>query len=201
MRLHFKPAGQDVRLLVIHSTAEPLGEHTAKALDKALVPGIVRVGIHRAADFRELVSMIDKAEPFNVLLLIAHGDNADFKFWLHGDKDASGQRLGVNPMELKAALGDKAHDTLIMFGVCHHGTEELAEAMVEHAGALASVAVRPGEKISKDDIAIHFATFLNAMQAAKTIGVGPYELAGFLRDSVPKELFKRLAIVPDLPGQ
>jgi hypothetical protein len=196
VRIYFKEPGDDVRLLIVHSTADDLGHKTAEALRGFLAPAVVVVGVERCADFRGLLRIVAAAKPFNVLLVIAHGNATSNRVRLFGDVDAAGNVLRVSVGELKAALEGHADDILALFGVCHFGTDDLAEAMVEQAGALACVAPKPEHTITDRDIISGFGTLLNAMQAGKKMGIGPHELTGFVRDSVPKEMFQRLSIRP-----
>lgn len=196
IKIHFKDANEDVRLLIVHSTEDDLGQNTVDALRKFLAPAVVVVGVERCADFRELVRIVAEAKPFNVLLVIVHGDDKDHRFWLHADKDAAGNELGVNVGELKAALEGRVDDILALFGVCYFGTEDLAEAMVEQAGVLACIAPKPDQTISDQDVISGYGTLINAMQAGKKMAIGPHDLTGFVRNSVPKEMFQRLSIRP-----
>jgi hypothetical protein len=195
---HFKPAGQGVRLLVMHSTQNCLGKKTAKRLIKSLSPDAIIVGVERAADFREFVNIVGSADPFNILLVIAHGDKRDHKFWLHADQDVHGNELGVNVGELKAALEGKADDILALFGVCYFGTEDIADAVVNQAGALACVAPIATETITSGQIITGYGNLINAIHGAKDKPIGPYELTELVRASVPEAMYKILSIKPDL---
>lgn len=194
----FKPADEDVRVLIVHSTAEPLGHWVAAELRKALAPAVVVIGVEKVADFRALSEVVRAKRGFNVLVLVAHGREHGSLIRLADDTDAAGNVLRVNPGQLFAALHGAVDDCLVLFAVCHAGSEDLAEAMTINAGAMAVVAPKPDQVIKAGDVISGYGTLLNAMQAGKKMAIGPHELAGFVRDSVTKEMFKGLAVRPEV---
>ena len=191
----FKPSGEPVRLAVAHSTADDLGQRTLDLLRSNLSAGIELVEAVRIADFRELLSFLRQCPPFNVFLLMAHGLRVTNTVRLYEDVDRAGRPLRVNVGEL-TLLAPALSDRLCVFGVCHFGTQELAQAVCDGAGALACVAPRPSCAISRTDIGQHFAAFLNRLQAHQDVDIGVGELRDLLRESVPPALFENLSIAP-----
>jgi len=198
VNLAFKPAGDDVRLLIIHSTKDDLGKKTATALCGALSPNVQIVGIEQVADFCSVKQIIATAQPFNILLIVAHGDHADHKFWLHGDNDLHGNELGVSAGELKALFECEVDDKLLIFGVCYAGTDDLATLMVDQGGALACVAPKPNATINDSQVINGYGHLLNDIQSKKAIDVGPYELQQLFHGPTLQQLLPSMSVSPQV---
>ncbi len=151
-----------MKLLLLHSTGDNLGSNTAQLLKERLSKNI-KVTECRIANFSELSEAIANND-FNVLLLLAHGDDAKGRVWLYNDVDQNGSELSVNVGQLATALMGSVDNKLCLFGVCHFGTKDLADAVREMASALVSIAPMHNYSISQDDIVNHYGDFLNAMQ-------------------------------------
>ena len=193
----FKPEGDPVRLAVAHSTEDDLGQRTLDLLQSKLSADVQLVGSERIADFRELLSFLSHCPTFNVFLLMAHGRRVTNTVRLYDDVDNDGRPLRVNVGEL-SLLSDQFSNRLCLFGVCYFGTEELAEAVCDRAGALACVAPRPSYDITRTDIGEHFAAFLNLLQTNQHVAIGVGDLRGLLQQSVPTALYGNLSIFPRL---
>lgn len=196
--LHFKKSGDDVRLLVIYSTEDGLGKNIAKELCDKLSPAVEIVSVEEATNFRSLSDIIDENSDFNVLLVIAHGDKLNHKFWLHEDEDSQGNELGISAGELKAILEGKVDDKLVMFGTCYCGTDDLASLMLGHVGVLACVAPKPNCTITDIQVAEWYSWLLNKIQAAKANDVGPYELKDFTSHPDFVKSLKILSVSPQV---
>ncbi len=159
--LVFKPAGEDVKVLILHSTEDQVGKDTADGLVYGLKRDVKVVGNHDVPNFKTLTKVIhQKKDSFNVLVLIAHGGKSDNLPFLYDDGY-------LRYHELKAALEGKVDDKLCLFGVCYLGTNDLAEWICNEAGAMACIAPQPNVEICQCDIEVGFETLLNKMQEQK----------------------------------
>jgi hypothetical protein len=192
----FKPSGEDVRLLILHSTKDALGEKTSKALTQKLSSGVVVVDTKPLQDFRSLRSALENVNKFNALLIIAHGDKANHEFWLRNDADASGRKLGINAGELKAALEGKVDDKLILFATCYAGTDDLMRLMVEQAVALVCVAPKSGATISNVAVIDGYSMLLNKIQAQKAAAVGAAEIHAIMSDTKLQRVLPNVSVWP-----
>jgi len=187
----FKPQGEDVRILVLHSTKNDLGKDTVALLRSNLNPKIA-VAEHRIPSLSDLATMPQPQERHHVVLLVVHGDSASNQAWLFGDVDVNGEDIGTNAGVLRAASDGLLDDCLCLLGVCHFGQDLLQEAIVDRGGALACVAPKPGCTISKLDIGNEFAKLLNAMQTRRSLDIGVDDLEGLLRSTLTDDLYQRL---------
>ena len=190
----FKHKGDDVQLLIAHSTQDKLGNLTVEDLKKKLNQGVNIVAEERIASFAELVALMQKDISFNVFLLLAHGDKLTNATWLYDDKDLVGRELSVNAGELSAALKDHIDDKLCLFGVCYFGTDDLAKAICDTAGALACIAPKPDSDISRSEIVEGYGSLLNKLQALSHRDVGHDLLHSDLVNSMPQDLVNRLSV-------
>lgn len=190
----FKRSGDDVQLLIAHSTQDELGDRIVDGLDGKLNKDVNIVAEERIASFAELVALMQRGIPFNVFLLLAHGDKLTNAAWLYDDKDLVGRELSVKLGELSAALEGHVDDKLCLFGVCYFGTDDLAEAICDTAGALACIAPKPDSKIFHSEIVEGYGSLLNRLQALSHMDVGHDLLHSDLVKSMPQHLVTRLSV-------
>lgn len=160
---------QKLNALIVHSTKNELGLETADAIKKK-ADTAVGLEIARASTYAELIGILNKANPFTVFVLIAHGDKATHSAWLCADLDDDGRELALGFAEqttLRAYLKDK----VCVFGVCRFGAKTLADAIVGHDGAVFALAAHPGNTLRGPDVATAAASLLNAMQHSKPSAV------------------------------
>jgi len=189
----FKPAGEDLRLLIVHSTEDGLGRNTATALRDKLNNGIT-VTEQPVATFDDLAQMVRPQDGFHVVLLMAHGDEATNRTWLFGDVDINGNDVGTNAAILKAGLDGLTDDSLCLFGICHFGQDLLKAAIIDQGGALACIAPNTANTISNTDIATGFSVLLNELQARKC-DVSIDDLDGILDDKFSDDLRQKLVVI------
>jgi hypothetical protein len=192
--LTFKPAGEGIRLLLLHSTQDSLGQVIAGQLRQRLDPGII-VSQRRVANFGELLTRVEEADDFNVLMLVAHGDDVQHHVWLYNDINQQGNEMSVNIGEMVIALKNHVLDKLCLFGVCHFGTEDMAQAICMQACALACIAPKPNYAIKGLQVVNHFSVFLNAIQAHANVDVDVNDLHNQLKSSLGN-LLPHLSIFP-----
>jgi hypothetical protein len=182
----FKPAGDDVRLVIAHSTADNLGQETVNALKKELAAGVLVVAEGRIGTLTELLDLVQKAGPFNVLLVVAHGNKGLNAARLFADVDPDGKPVRLKAGELALFEGSLA-DKLCLFGVCYYGSEDLATAVVDRAMALACIAPKPTDTITNLDIINGFSALLNELQVRKVNDIGTGELGPVLIPKLDKK--------------
>lgn len=190
----FKPAGDGVRVLVVHSTSDNLGQDTTMKLLSNLKPEIA-VTEERVSTLADLATRLYPAQGFHVVVLIAHGDKASNKAWLFGDVDVDGNDIGTNAGVLKAALDGLLDNCLCLFGVCYFGQDLLREAIIDQGGALACIAPKPDCTISNSNIQDEFAALLNEMQVRKTVDIGVDNLGELLKKTLSCDLHKKLMVI------
>ncbi len=189
----FKPAGEDLCLLIVHSTDDGLGQSIADALQAKLSNGI-KVTKKRVATLGDLAQMDRPNDGFQVVLLIVHGDKATNQAWLFGDADINGNDIGTNAAILKAGLDGLIDDSLCLFGICYFGQDLLKAAIIDQGGALACIAPNVESTISNIDIQTGFAALLNELQARKG-DVSIDDLGGILDDKLSDDLRQKLVVI------
>lgn len=192
----FKPAGEDVQLLVAHSTEDKLGGAIVERLKTNLNQDVRVVAEERIASFAEWGQMMKKNYQFNVFLVIAHGDELTNATWLYNDKDVAGHELSVNTGELLVTLNGYVENKLCLFGVCYSGTDDLATAIHKRALASACIAPKPNSTITGSEIADGYGSLLNRLQEMSSSDVGWEGLHSGLVRAIPEPLVKKLSIVP-----
>ena len=160
---------QELNALIVHSTEDKLGQKIAERIRKTVDPD-VGLQIERAATYSDLVTVLEKAEPFSVFVLIAHGDNKTHSAWLFADLDANGNELSLGVPE-QATLRDYLKDKVCVFGVCYFGVATLAKVLVGHDGAIFALASKPQNTLTGFDVATAAASLLNAMEGTKPSSV------------------------------
>jgi len=190
----FKPQGKDLRVLIVHSTKDDLGQSIVTTLRKGLTKKIV-VKEERVARLACLATMPRPQDRFHVVLLIAHGDKDKNQLWLFGDVDAHKKDIATNAGVLGAALDGMIGDSLCLFGICHFGQGPLREAIVDQGGALACIAPKPGCTITKGDIETGFAVLLNELQARRHLDISIDDLDDILTDRLSAGLQQKLVVV------
>ncbi|MGA2584998.1 MAG: hypothetical protein ABSG31_17125 [Tepidisphaeraceae bacterium] len=185
----FKAAGEDVRLVIAHSTADKLGQETVDALKKKLAPGVVVVAERRIGTLAELLDLVQSAGRFNVLLVVAHGNKGLNAARLFADLDSDGKPVRLKAAEL-ALFEGLLDDKLCLFGVCYYGSEDLASAVVDRAMALACIAPKTTDTITNLDIINGFSSLLNELQARKVNDIGTGELGPLLIPKLDKKFGK-----------
>jgi hypothetical protein len=176
---NFKKAGEDVRVVIAHSTKNALGQDTIDAF-RAKLGDVVVVAEARVGTLKELLELVQSADDFNVLLVVMHGDGVENEAHLFADVDVHGKPLGLKGAEL-ALLAGSLDDKLCLFGICHFGTADLAQAVCS-AGALVCIAPKPGKRISNIEIIDGFSALLKKMQEQKGAEFGVENLD---RDLLP----------------
>lgn len=188
-----KRAGEDLRVLVLHSTEDDLAQQAVDLLRGNLSSGIT-VTEQRIKTLRDLISEPRPTEAYHVVVLIAHGDKKHHRVWLFGDADIDGNELGTGISVLTAALDGLLNDCLCLFGVCYFGQELMKMALVDHGGALACVAPKASNTISVGDIGNGFAKLLDALQARKHNGVHADEIEFLCQQSIPEAVYNKLIV-------
>ena len=192
----FKPSGKNVRVLLISSTDDLVGELAISAVSNNLHKDVEVVNELRVSDFRELYSVVNDSGDFNVLVFVAHGKEEDNTTKLFADFDESGRPLRLNVGGLAAVLQDKVSDVLCLFGVCYFGTEDLAEAICNQVGALACIAPKPDYAIEYNEIGSVFSLLLNKIQESKHMDFDIDLLHEYLLPCLDQNLLKELSIFP-----
>lgn len=190
----FRPAGENLRILIVHSTENDLGKNTARQL-RANLKAEIEVAEQGVSTLGDLMKLPRPNQGYHVVLLIAHGDKASNQVWLFGDIDVGGNDIGTNVALLKIALDGLLDNSLCLFGVCHFGDVFLKATVIDQGGALACIAPKPGCTISKVDIQCGFADLLNEIQCRKNIDVGVGDLHDLLNEFVSDELRRKLSVI------
>lgn len=189
----FKPADENLSVLIAHSTAGNLGECTAEVLRDTLDAG-VHVEIRRITNFSDLVALEDVLTACHVFILLAHGRTSDNTVRLFDDFDVDGRALRVNVGEMKAALEGRVADKLCLFGVCHYGTQDLADAVCKQAGAVACIAPKPPCTIGAIECVSAFSCILNEMQEQRQMPFDTQLLHEHLMPKVRTEIQAKLNV-------
>lgn len=192
----FKPSGENVRVLLISSTSDTLGEYATSLIRSNLNSEIVVVDEDSTVNFSGLNSIISDSDDFNVLVFVAHGKKDDNTTRLSGDMDSDGRILRLNVAQLATALKGKVNNILCLFGVCYLGTDDLAEAVCVNAGALACIAPKPTYAITCGNIGTAFSSLLNKMQESKQMDFNIDLLHEYLLPCLDQNLLKELSIFP-----
>jgi len=129
-----------------------------------------------------LIEVLEKAKPFSVFVLIAHGDKTTHSAWLCADVDAKGNELSLGVGE-QSTLRDYLKDKVCVFGVCCFGSTTLAEAIVAHDGAIFVLASKPQNTLTGQDVATAATSLLGAMEDVKPSSI---TLELLVRLCVPK---------------
>ena len=172
---------QQLCALIVHSTEDDLGENIASRI-KTTVDSDIEIDIKRASTYSELITVLDKATPVSVFILIAHGDKQTHSAWLFADLDVDGNELSLGVAE-QATLRDYLKDKVCIFGVCYFGTATLAQAIVGHDGAIFALASKPHNTLTGLDVATVAISLLNTMESTKPSSV---TLDLLVRHCVPK---------------
>lgn len=189
----FKPAREDLRLLIVHSIEDELGQNIATELTSNL-NNEISITEKRVSTLGCLAQMDRPQDGFHVVLLIAHGDKPKNQAWLFGDVDLNGNDIGTNAAILRAGLDGLIDDSLCLFGICYFGQDLLKEAIIDQGGSLACIAPNVGSTISNIDIQTGFAALLNELQARKC-DVSIDDLNGILDDKLSDDLRQRLVVI------
>jgi len=192
----FKPAGEDLRLLIVHSTEDELGQNIANGLTSNLNNGI-NITEKRVSTLGCLAQMDRPENGFHVVLLIAHGDKATNQAWLFGDVDINENDIGTNAAILKAGLNGLINESLCLFGICYFGQDLLEAAAIIGQGegeALGYIAPNGNSTISNIDIQTGFAALLNELQTRKC-DVSIDDLNRILDDKLSDDLRQKLVVV------
>ncbi len=190
----FKEQGDDVHLLIIHSTKDALAQQAVDLLKKNVEGKGILIEERRIATLQDLVAPHCSAQNPNIVLIVAHGDKKTNRLWLFGDTSQDGRAIGTDIGLLKTALDGLLDDCLCLFGVCHMGQDLLKTAIVDQGGALACVAPKPGCTVSVSDIADEFAELLKEIQNRKQLRVGVDEIDCLLKKTFSADLYNRMAL-------
>lgn len=144
-------ANEKLHALIVHSTEDDLGQVIASEIRCETDPNVT-LQIERASDYSSLITILEKADPFSVFILIAHGDKESNSAWLFADGDCDGNELCLGVGE-QATLRDYLIDSVCIFGVCYFGTHTLAKAVVGHNGAIFALASKPNNALTGLDVA------------------------------------------------
>jgi hypothetical protein len=187
----FKPGGEDLRVLVLHSTEDALGQQTVALLQSHLRKGVV-VTQHRISSLHDLCKMGRPTSNPHVVLLIAHGDKATNQVWLFGDVDKNGNEIGTGVGIIKEAMDGLLCDVLCLFGICYFGSDFIQDAIINHAEALACIAPAPDYTITNIDIGCEFARLLNEMQTNRQVEYGLHNLQNLMNKTLSGGLHEKL---------
>lgn len=197
----FKPSSENVKVLVLHSTEDNLGQNASNLLEWTLKNGVEIVGTHRITNLKSLVQALEETEPFNVLVFIAHGDKKTHQAFLCEDYTQEGNLLPLKNGELAAALKDHVDDKLCLFGVCYSGTEDLAESICRKACAMVCISPKPNEEISPKDIGLAYGDLLNKMQEQKHCAMDAQMLHKVLVQELNKQTSRSFSIFSVTDGR
>lgn len=209
----FKPAGEDVRLLIAHPlSADAPGP--ASNMNTSLRAGVRVVAERPVQSQEDLLSLVHDSPNFNTFLLLADGGTLTSCSWLYSSTDygwfyenperrrsrldplRGRQRLHIDLEVLGQALILRASNALSLLGVCYFGAYDLAATFCDRTGAPACIAPQPAKLIARKSLARGYCAVIDTMQALKDASLNIQSLYDVLIPAIPDDVRQDLSVYP-----
>ncbi len=202
----FKPAGEDVRLLIAYPLSAD-APRPACDMTRSRRPGVRVVAEQPVQSHEDLVSLVHDSPDFNTFLLLAGGETLTRCAWLYSSADygwfyenpeRDRQRLHIDLEVLGQALMLRASNALSLLGVCYFGADDLAATFCDRTGAPACIAPQPAKLIARESLVRGYCAVIDTMQALKDASLNIQSLYDVLIPAIPHDVRQDLSVYPKM---